>query len=68
MSTPINDQLAGETVDCAATNGDELVIVTRSGKEVRIGWDDGDPVFKGTNVRIIIPAIGAGGRAASLGG
>lgn len=68
MATPINDHLAGKTIDFVATNGAELVISVQNGLEIRIGWEDGGPVFKGTDVRIIIPATGANGRAQSLGG
>ena len=64
----ITKALAGKTIMWAATDEELLVLGCTDGTEGKIKWGQDGPEFAGKNVRIVLPSVSMGGKAAALGG
>ena len=55
----ITTELTGRTIEYVERNGKELTICTSCGHRIRLQADiNGDIMYKGTGVRIILPGLG----------
>jgi hypothetical protein len=56
----IHAHLKGQTIIGALTDGTDLILIIGNGEEIRIGFDEHrGPIFKGRNVRVVVPTIGS---------
>lgn len=67
MNSLIHPHLAGQTVSHALTDGKDLILRLSDGAEVRIGWDESGPVFKGRDVKVCLQVPASWGFAGGLG-
>lgn len=62
----IHENIQGKTIDAALTDGTQLILRMTDGHEYRIKWEDGEPVLRGVDVRIVIPAAAMSGVAGAF--